>query len=142
MVLGQLALVVAALFTGAALYVSLVEQPARLALDDRALLTEWTPAYKRGFAMQAPLAVLGFVLGAAEFAVHGDWRWLVGGLVLLANWPYTLLAILPTNNVLMGTSIANANAQTRALIVKWGHLHAVRTALGAAATAIFLLLLV
>jgi len=67
MLAGQLALVTAAIFTGAALYVSMVEQPARLALDDRALLAEWKPAYKRGFAMQGSLAMLGSLLGACAW---------------------------------------------------------------------------
>ncbi len=135
---GQLAIIVAAVFAGAAAYVNIAEQPARLNLDDRSLLIAWKPAYKRGFGMQASLAIVGFLLGLLAWWQTGNWRWLLGALVLIANWPYTLLGIMPTNRKLMATAAASAGPESRELVVKWGGLHAIRTALGFAATFIFL----
>ena len=130
MTAGHLALVVAAVFSGAAIYVNVVEQPARFGLDDRALLAEWKPSYKRGFAMQAPLALAAFALGLVGWWQTRDPLFLVGGVAMLANWPWTLLVINPVNAVLMATESSQAGSQTRALIAKWGRLHAVRTAFG------------
>jgi hypothetical protein len=138
MIAGQLALTVAAIFAGAAFYVGFAEQPARLSLDDRSLLIEWKPAYKRGFAMQAPLAIVGFLFGLLAWWQTGGWSWLLGAVVLVANWPYTLLVILPTNNKLMGLDPASAGPDSRKLIEKWARLHAGRTTLGVAATLVFL----
>jgi hypothetical protein len=137
MLAGLLALVAAAVFFGAAFYVNFAEQPARLYLDDRSLLAEWKPSYKRGFAMQAPLAIVGFVLGVIAWWQTRDWLWLAGAIVLLMNWPYTLLGIKPTNNALMALDPTDAGPQSRRLIEKWATLHAVRTTLGAAATVLF-----
>jgi hypothetical protein len=138
-VAGQFALTVAALFAGAALYINLAEQPARLGLDAVALLREWRPSYRRGFAMQAPLAMLAFLLGAAAWWTSGDWRWLLGGLLLLANWPFTLLVIDPVNRELSRLSQApSPGDRGHGLVVRWGRLHAVRTGLGLAGVIVFL----
>jgi hypothetical protein len=135
---GLFALVVAALFTGAALYINVAEQPARLGLDDRALLQQWKPSYQRGFALQASLAVVGFLLGGWAWHQSGKLLWLVGALVLVSNWPYTFAVIMPTNNRLKAITSKEAGPTSRALIVRWGVLHGVRTLLGATATLIFL----
>ena len=138
MIAGLLALTVAAMFTGAAFYVGFAEQPARLQLDDRALLAEWKPSYARGFAMQATLAVVGFLLGMLQWWQSGNGLWFAGALLLVANWPFTLCVIMPTNKALLATASDAAGARSRELVVKWGRLHAVRTALGATAALVFL----
>ena len=138
MIFGQLALIVAALFSGAALYITVAEHPARRRLDAAAALTQWRPAYRRGFALQAPLAILGFLLGLVAFFASGGWGWIVGGLLMIANWPYTLLAIMPVNRTLEATDPASAGQETIDRMERWARLHAGRTALGFAATLAFL----
>ena len=138
MTTGLLALIAASIFTGAATYVSVAEQPARLTLDDKALLTEWKPSYKRGAAMQAPTAMVGFVLGLIAWWQSSHPGFLIGAIAMIALWPWTIFGIKPTNDALLATAPDQAGPPSRALIVKWGALHAVRTALGALATVAFL----
>ncbi|GLS43252.1 DUF1772 domain-containing protein [Methylobacterium brachythecii] len=134
MIFGQLAFLTAVLFTGAAIYVSAVEQPARLVLDDRALLSQWKPSYKRATVMQASLVVLSFALGFAAWVRADGLGWIAGALLMLANLPVTFRLIMPVNKRLMATDPADAGPETRALILRWGSLHAIRTALGIAAS--------
>jgi hypothetical protein len=138
MAFGLLALIAAAFFTGVALYVNVAEQPARLLLDDRALLIEWKPSYRRGAAMQAPLALVGCLLGLIAWWQTSHPGFLIGAVAMIAPWPWTLIGIKPTNDALLATEPDRAGPQTRALVVKWGALHGVRTALGALATVAFL----
>lgn len=138
MLAGNLALVSASLFTGAAFYINFAEHPARLRLDDRSLLTQWKPAYKRGLVMQSALAIIGFLLGLVAWWLGGSPAFIAGGVMMLANWPWTILAIMPTNRILMDTDPPVAGSDTRALLAKWNRLHGVRTVLGALAVLSFL----
>ena len=138
MLLALAGLVVAALFAGAALYINIAEQPARLGLPPAPLLREWKPAYRNGTRMQAPLAGLGFLLGTAGWWLTGNVLFLVAGLAMFGNIPWTFLVIYPTNKRLEAMAEEAADENTRALIVRWGKLHSVRTALGFVAIAAFL----
>jgi hypothetical protein len=137
MLTGSLALAFAAAFSGAALYINLVEQPARLALDDNGLLSEWRPSDRRGFAMLASLALIAAALGLATYFQTQDVRWLIGALIAIASWPYTFFAIVPMNNRILAVSANNPNA-ARELVRTWGLLEYGHTAIGLVACAVFL----
>jgi hypothetical protein len=117
--------------------VNFAEQPARLATDDRAALRQWQRSYERAALMQASLAMVGFLLGLAAWFVGRDFRLLAGAVAIVLAWPYTLLVMKPVNDRLNATTPEHAGAESRALIERWGRLHAVRTALGVLATVIF-----
>jgi hypothetical protein len=138
MIVGELALVAAAGFTGAAIYVNVAEQPARLALDDRAMLEQWKRSYDNASVMQAGLALVACALGVAAFFLSLDWRWLLGALFILAPWPWSILVIMPVNRQLKASAGDAVQSVTRASVAHWGRLHGVRSAFGIAATLVYL----
>ncbi|MDZ4761804.1 MAG: DUF1772 domain-containing protein [Alphaproteobacteria bacterium] len=126
------ALVFATLFASAAMYITLVEHPARLGLADGPLLAQWQPSYKRALPIQSGLAIAGGAAGLIVGYPSADWRWFAGSALLLANWPFTLLVMMPINKRLMAMHECEAGAESRAMLVKWGKLHNIRSVLGAA----------
>ncbi|MGX1790504.1 DUF1772 domain-containing protein [Bosea sp. NPDC055332] len=136
---GLVALILATLFAGAAIYILVAEQPARLALADAPLLQQWQESYPRAARMQAGLAVLASFAGAIAFWRARNPLWLIGAALMLANLPFTLLVIAPVNDALLALSAEQAGAASRALIERWGSLHAVRAGLSVLTTAAFAL---
>jgi len=128
----------AATFAGAALYVNLVEHPARMTLDARAAVLEWAPAYARGTWMQAPLALLSLVAGLGAWLLGGGVGWALAAVLIGAVVPFTFLGVMPTNRALLAPGRDLAAAETRALLERWARLHAVRTVLSLAATVLYL----
>jgi len=138
MIVGHLALISSSVFAGVALYVNLVEQPARLSLSDQAMLSEWKTSYRRGLVMQAPLAAVSGALGMIAWRYSGELGFLVGAILMLSNWPWTLIAMMPTNRALSAMDTASPTSDARTLIIKWGILHFARSLFGVLATIVFL----
>ena len=128
MLIGLIALICASLFAGAAFYINVAEHPARMLIPSNFAVLQWRPSYARGFAMQATLAVIGGCAALWQWYAAGGAAWLIGGVLLLANWPYTLLVIMPTNHILEAEG-AETSAAADSLLRRWNRLHAVRTGL-------------
>src|SRR4051794_41596614 len=120
MIVGQLALIAAAAFAGAAIYVNVAEQPARLVLDDRAMLAQWKRSYDNASVMQAGLALVACAFGVIAFFLSHDWRWLLGALLILAAWPWAIFVLMPVNPPLEATAPDSAAIGTRAAGRAWG----------------------
>lgn len=131
-----------ALFAGAAIYINLVEHPARMGCDTKIAAMVWAPSYKRATLMQASLAILSFLAGVAAWATGGGLLWLVAALLIGAVVPFTLIVIMPTNHQLLAPGRDLSSSETRALLEKWGRLHAVRSALSLAASVLYVALLI
>jgi len=127
------------IFAGAAVYINLVEQPARLSCGAQLAVTEWRPSYKRGTLMQVPLALISSLSALVSWWFDGGRAWLVGGLLLLLVIPFTLVVILPTNKRLESQELDLRSEEAERLLRSWGRLHAVRTLLSGAAFLVFLI---
>ena len=132
-----LVLVAAAAFAAIALYISAVEQPARLLLDARAALMQWSAGFPTALKIQGGLALLCGALGWVLWWRTRNLLWLAGAFVAVANWPFTMVWLSPINGKLLATPADQAGAATQSLIVQWGELHTVRGGLGLLAVALF-----
>jgi hypothetical protein len=135
-----LAILTASVFAGAALYINIVEHPARMTLDTKSAAMEWAPSYARATWMQAPLAIVSLLTGLGSCLMGGGIGWAVGALLVGAVVPFTILGIMPTNKALLATGHDLASGETRALLTRWARLHAVRTVLSLAATILYVYL--
>jgi hypothetical protein len=134
---GLYAFAVAASFVGAAIYVGFIEQPARLTLSTRAMIQEWAPSNRRGTLLLSVLAVVSAILAYIQFRADGDVRWVIGGITILASWPYAYFVMMPVNVWLCAISPGRAVSPARKLMRDWGLLKWGHALIGFAATCVF-----
>jgi hypothetical protein len=130
------------IFAGASIYINLVEHPARMSCGTKTAATVWAPSYKRATVMQAPLTILSFLFGVGAWLVRGGLLWLIGAVLIGLVVPFTFIAVVPTNHQLLLPGRDLSSAETRSLLDKWAHLHAVRSALGFLASIVYLVSLI
>jgi competence protein ComGC len=128
-----------AIFAGASLYITFVEHPARMQCGPKVATAEFGPSYRRATVMQASLAISAFLAAVAAWWMSRTPIWLIGGVLIGAVVPFTLIVILPTNKKLLDPRIGQDLDLARKLLSRWGKLHAVRTVLSAVALVVLLL---
>ena len=127
MIFELVALLCTGCFAGAAVYVTLVEHPARMECGLPVALAEFRPSYRRAAVMQAALAAVGALAAIAAWATGRSALALIAGLLLGAVIPYTLLVVFPTNKRLLDPSLDASAPDAGALLARWARLHAVRS---------------
>jgi hypothetical protein len=125
------------IFAGAAIYINLVEHPARMSCSTEIAMAVWAPSYRRATVMQASLAIAGSLAGLTAWMLGGGLMWLVAALFILAVVPVTFIVIFPINKQLLAPGRDPGSPETRKLLIKWGQLHAIRSALSLVASVIF-----
>jgi len=133
-----IAVLSSALFSGAALYITVAEHPARMACGTQLAATVFRPSYTRAAPMQVGLALAATIAGLLSWWLDGRGQWLVGSMLIFAVVPFTLVAIMPTNHRLLDPGLDRSSEATRRLLRKWGMLHAVRSLLSLAASCLLL----
>jgi hypothetical protein len=136
---GVIAALSSALFAGGAVYINLVEHPARMSCGTEIALSEFAPSYQRATVVQVSLAVTAALAGVVAWLMTDAALWLVGAICIVAVIPFTLVFILPTNHRLLESGRDARSEETRRLLDKWARLHAVRTVLSVLASLLFLL---
>lgn len=132
----------ASLFAGAALYINVAEHPARMLLDTPSAVRQWAPSYKRATWLQASMAIVSCLAGIAVCVYSSDAAWLIGAVLVGAVVPFTFIGIMPTNHRLLAPTLDLTSSEARALLMRWGRLHAVRTVLSLAAAGMYSWLIV
>ncbi|CAD8101439.1 unnamed protein product [Paramecium primaurelia] len=125
------------LFSGAAIYINIVEHPARMSCDIDVAHTQWIPSYKKAAKWQASLAFLGSLVGIINYVKNKNKLTLKAGLLLFSVIPFTFIVIMPTNKILLEQQNIQKESK-QSLLTKWGQLHAVRTAASLISFGIFL----
>ena len=134
----KIAFLFTSIFFGDCFYISIVEHPARMVCQIPAALKQWRNSYPKAAKLQVFLALAGSLLATITYFSNGQTMWLMAALFLFINFPYTVIFLLPTNEMLYKT---DEEKTVKQLLERWGQRHFLRTCLSFVSTIIILLIL-
>ena len=114
-----IAVLACAMFTGAAVYITFIEHPARMQCGVEIAATEFAPSYRRATVMQATCAAVGLLSSVAAWLAGATIWWVIAGLLLGSVIPFTLIVILPTNKRLLDLTLDKRSAEAERLLSRW-----------------------
>src|SRR5207245_8518916 len=123
---------------GAAIYINLVEHPARMECGTQLAATVFDPSYRRAAVMQIILALVATIGGISAWFMGAPHLWFVGAVLIFAVIPFTRIVIMPTNKKLLDPGLDRTSEVAHQLLQNWGKLHAVRSLLALGASVVFL----
>jgi len=126
-----------AVFFGAAVYISLVQQPAALETGAEFAVRFFTPMYRRAAVMQASLAIVGGLASLTAYLLGAGRAWLLSAVLIAGVIPFTLLVVEPVNQEIR--TVDPSAGEAVELLMRWGRLHWVRTLASGTALVICLL---
>jgi len=141
MIAEQFATIAAGFWAGISIYIALVEHPSALRLGVKFATDYFRIMSKRTAPLMMVLAAAGGVAAVYAWYQGGDQGWLIGGTLLLLQFPLTALFIVPSNIRLLKIDVDQARDESLTLHYKWRTMHSVRTLLGCPPFLIFVWLL-
>ena len=127
----------AAFFAGGGLFVSMVLYPA-IMTDMTSAVVQFGSMYRHAAPWQGSNAIVCLLSAAIVSALTGDWWWVIGGLLVGASVPFTLLVMMPVNSRLLDEKAPPTPDEAVSLLKHWGRLHWVRNILSTVGLAVML----
>jgi hypothetical protein len=101
------------------------------------MIEEWRLSNRRGTLVLSVLAVLSAAIAFVQFRLNGDVRWIIGGITILASWPYAYFVMMPVNIWLFAFQLGKPVSPLRKLMRDWGLLEWGHALIGFAACCAF-----
>lgn len=137
-ILNLILLISSALVSGAAFYVSMVENPARnKGMTPQVRLKSFIPTYNKAAVSQATNLIISIIISGTLYFLTWNVLWAVGCGFLLFVLGFTLLQILPLNHILITPDANHSDDKITELLSRWTKFQVARTIACIAAFIIF-----